>query len=191
MTPTMAPTFLKLQDLVLAPPLPALISILMVAGIAYLGWRLARRLQGEHAEPLDVAAGFVVCAAIIAALIHGLALAQLARVAILRVLAWALAATGGLALFANWIRIAATVRREATRLWNAPRFERAGAILALLAVVGLGAAALGPPTDPDSGAPTPGPTGSARASSAWRSRSTCSGSPVVPIRWVRAFSSAE
>ena len=145
-----SPTFLKLQDLVLAPPLPALVSMLMVAGIAYLGWRLARGLQRERTELVDVAAGFVVCAAMIAALVHGMALAQLARVAILRVLAWALAATGGVALFIHRLPIAAALRREAGRLWNAPRFERAGAVLALLAIVGLGAAALGPPTDPDS-----------------------------------------
>ncbi len=150
MEPMATPTFLKLQDLVLAPPLPALVSMLMVAGIAYLGWHLARGLQRERAELVDVAAGFVVCAAIIAALVHGMALAQLARVAILRVLAWALAATGGVALFVHRVPITAALRREATNLWSATRFERAGAILALLAVVGLGAAALGPPTDPDS-----------------------------------------
>jgi hypothetical protein len=142
--------FLKLQDLVLAPPLPAALSLLMAAGIAHLGWLLARRLRGDEAEALDVAAGFIVAAALIAAAVHGLALAQLSTIAILRPVGWALAAVGGYAVVRHRRRVVAAVRREAAALGAGPLVDRACAILVGLALVGLAAAALGPPTDADS-----------------------------------------
>jgi len=142
--------FLKLQDFVLPPPLPAALSLLMVAAIAYLGWRLARLLRGDEAEAIDVAAGFTVTAAALAALAHGLALAQLSTVAVLRPLGWALAALGGYALVRHRGRIAGAISREAELLRAGPLVQRAAAWLVVVTVVGLAAAALGPPTDADS-----------------------------------------
>ena len=145
-----APTFVKFEDLVLAPPLPALLALLMTGGIATLGWHLARRLRHERGEALDVAASFVVSAAAIAAVVHALALAQLSSVAVLRPLGWALGVLGAFAAVQLRARMLAALRREAAELWAVGRFERITAVLTLLTIVGLGAAALGPPTDPDS-----------------------------------------
>jgi hypothetical protein len=145
-----APTFVKFEDLVLAPPLPALVSLLMTGGVSYLGWLLASRLRRGQSEALDIAAGFVVSAATIAALVHALALAQLSTVAVLRPLGWALAVLGAFAAVRMRTRITGAVRREAAQLWDAAPFERVTAILTVLTILGLGAAALGPPTDPDS-----------------------------------------
>ena len=66
-----APPFLRLQDVVLPPPLPAIVEIAMVAGVAYLGCRIALRLRGDKAEALDFAAGFVAVVAIAAGVLHG------------------------------------------------------------------------------------------------------------------------
>jgi hypothetical protein len=45
-----APPFLQLRDVVLPPPLPAVLASLIVAGIAYLGRGLARRLRKENTD---------------------------------------------------------------------------------------------------------------------------------------------
>jgi hypothetical protein len=99
---------------------------------------------------LDAAAGFVIAAATIAAIVHALALAQLSTVAVLRPIGWALAGLGVIALVRHGAQIGRRVHQEALRLWNVGAFERTGAILAVIIVVGLAAAALGPPTDADS-----------------------------------------
>jgi hypothetical protein len=149
MTP-MAWTFLRLQDVVLPPPLPAALSVLMVSGLAYLGWRLATRLRRGRAEALDAAAGFIVAAAATAVAVHALAMAQLSSVTVLRPLGWALAATGAYALARHRAALVGAVRDELAALRSAPRWEQAVVLLAAALALGLGAAALGPPTDADS-----------------------------------------
>jgi threonine/homoserine/homoserine lactone efflux protein len=42
--------FLRLQDVVFPAPLPALLSLLIIAGVAYLGWGLASRLRRGSPE---------------------------------------------------------------------------------------------------------------------------------------------
>jgi hypothetical protein len=142
--------FLRLEDFVLPPPLPALVALLIVCGLAYLGWLLALRLRRGQAGALDAAAAFVVVTALTAAAVHALALAQLSTVRTLRPVGWILAACGVWALIRHHARLVAAVRREIAELWALPRFDRAGAILAGLALVALALAALGPPTDADS-----------------------------------------
>src|SRR5262245_50532739 len=142
--------FLRLADVVLPSPLAALIELLIVAGIAYLGWRVAVRLRRERVEALDVAAGFVAVTAAAAAVVHGLALAQLSTLAVLRPIAWSLGVVGAFALVRHRAGIANTVRSEIAALWQTPALERAAALIAGVSIVGLGLAAFGPPTDADS-----------------------------------------
>jgi len=143
-------TFLRLQDVVLPPPLPALVAVLIVAGIGYLGRRIAVRLRRERVEALDVAAGFVAVTAVVAAVAHALALAQLSTQAVLRPVAWGLGAVGAFALVRHRAGIAKAVRDEIAAMWQAPALERAAMLVAAVAIVGLGLAALGPATDADS-----------------------------------------
>jgi hypothetical protein len=142
--------FLQFKDVVLPAPLPALLSVLMATGLATLGWRLARRLRGGPVEALDAAAGFVTVTAAAAVLVHGLALAQLSTVALVRPLGWALAAVGGFALVRHGAALIAAARAELADLKGAPRWEKGIALLIVALLVGLGAAALGPATDADS-----------------------------------------
>jgi hypothetical protein len=142
--------FLKLGDVVLPPPLPALVSLLVTAGLAELGWRLASRLRRGKPEPLDAAAGFIVTTAALAVVVHALALAQLSTVAVLRPLGWLLAGAGGLAIAVRGRALAAAARDAWASLRAAPRWEQAFALAAAAATLGLAAAALGPPTDADS-----------------------------------------
>jgi hypothetical protein len=145
-----APPFLRLEDVVLPPPLPAIVEIAIVAGVAYLGCRVAIRLRGDKAEALDFAAGFVAVAAIAAGVLHGLALAKLTPLAVLRPIGWGLGAVGVFAIVRHRARIVAVVRREVVPLWHAPPLDRAAAVVAGLSILGLGLAALGPPADADS-----------------------------------------
>ena len=142
--------FLQLQDVVLRPPLPALLSILMASGLAYVGWRLARRLRGGRVEALDAAGGFVTATAAAAVLVHALALAQLSTLALLRPLGWALAATGAFALVRHRADLLAAAQAELADVKAAPRWEQAILFLTAAILLGLGAAALGPVTDADS-----------------------------------------
>ncbi|HVR02704.1 MAG TPA: DUF1420 family protein [Polyangia bacterium] len=142
--------FLRLEDVVLPPPIPALLSVLMAAGLASLGWRLASRLRGGRPEALDAAAGFILSAAVTAVIVHGLALAQLSSTAVLRPLGWTLAATGAYALLRHHRALMEAARRELSSLRFAPRWEQGAVLLVAVTVIGLGAAALGPPTDADS-----------------------------------------
>jgi Protein of unknown function (DUF1420) len=144
------PPFLRLEDVVLPPPLPAIVEIAIVAGVAYLGCRIAIRLRGDKAEALDFAAGFVAVVAIAAGVLHGLALARLTTLAVLRPMGWGLGAVGAFAIVRHRARIVAVVRREIGPLWQAPALDRAAVVVAALSVLGLGLSALGPPTDADS-----------------------------------------
>src|SRR5262245_14399769 len=134
--------FLRLQDVVLPPPFPAIVEVLIVAGIAALGWQLARRLRKERMEALDVAAGFVAVTAAVAAVVHGLASAQLSSRAVLRPIGWGLGAVGALALVRHRAGIASALRREVASLWRAAAPERGAALVGGVSVVGPGAAVL-------------------------------------------------
>jgi hypothetical protein len=142
--------FLRLDDLILPPPLPAMAALLVVSGLVFLGRRAARLLRGADAGPLDEGAGFVLAAGCVAALVHGLAWAALASLPVLRLLA-ALLAAAGLLQAIDW------ARRLGPRLRTLPRFvrergpwERAGVVLLCITAVAALFAALGPPTDADS-----------------------------------------
>lgn len=142
--------FLKLGDVVLRPPLPALLSLLIVAGMADLGWRLASRLRHGRPEPLDIAAGFIVTVAALAVVVHALALAQLSTIAVLRPAGWLVAALGAVALVRRGGALATAAREAWASLRTAPRWQQAFALVAGAATLGLALSALGPPTDADS-----------------------------------------
>ncbi len=72
----------------------ALLAILMVCGIKYLGTRLLRRLQPDLPQPLQTAAAFIVAAALLGAAVNLLALAGLAYHWLLKIMAWSVAAGG-------------------------------------------------------------------------------------------------
>lgn len=141
--------FAGLDDFILGPPAPAAISVLMAVGLLYLGWRLALRLRNGDVAPVDVAGGFVLAAAGIAALVQVLAFLQIGY-APLRILGWLVASLGGYAIGRHYRRVAAGVVDEVTTLWGASPLDRAGTILVALTVLGLFASALGPVTDADS-----------------------------------------
>ena len=113
--------FMRLRDFLLPPPLPALVAVLIVCGLAYLGWRLAQRLRHGQPSALDIAAGFVAAAAVTAAVVHGLALAQLSTVRTLRPLGWTLAALGAWAAIRHQAALRASFRREISAVWTLPR----------------------------------------------------------------------
>ncbi len=143
--------FLTLDDVILPPPLPAVMALLVVAGLAHLGWRLARRLRRGSAPPLEVAAGFVVVTGTVGAAAHALALAQLSRPEVLRPFGWALAAIGALEI--AWFgrgRTRQFVAWAQDLLRDLRPLEQIGILLALLVTIGLMLGALGPPTDADS-----------------------------------------
>jgi hypothetical protein len=147
---TTSASFPKFEDFVLSPPLPAVLSILMTSGVAYVGWRLASRLRRGRPDAIDVGAGFVVAATCIAVIVHALALAQLSKVAVLRPGGWLLAALGAWALVRHRRALFEAGRAGLASLRESPRWVRAGAVIAAIATFGLGAAALGPVTDMDS-----------------------------------------
>ena len=68
-------SFLKLDDFLVPPPLPAIIAVLIVLGIKYLGDRLLRKLYQESYPPIQAAAAFISTAAMLAAFVHLLAFA--------------------------------------------------------------------------------------------------------------------
>lgn len=145
------PNFLKLDDLLLPAPLPAVVAVLIVAGLAHLGWRLSLRIRKERATRLDFAGGFILMTACAAGLVHGLAIAQLSTPRALRVVGWALAAVGAYEIVrhgrSRLAMLVAVIRRDLSEQhW----IGRVGLILAYLCVLCLLLAALGPPTDIDS-----------------------------------------
>ena len=142
--------FLRLQDYLAPCPLPALLAILMVFGVKYLGTRLIRSLPPPP-HPLQTAAGFILAAALLAAAVHLLALVGLAYHWLLRIMAWSLAAGGILELSrinkAQLLRLydqAAAMFRDQS-LWG-----KAACVLLAVTLTGLLLGALGPPTDADS-----------------------------------------
>lgn len=143
--------FFKLEDYLAPPPLPAIIAVLMTLGFLYLARRLVSALYPESPGPLPTAAGFIIVAALMAAAVHLLVLLKIAYLWPLRALAWPLVALGALELsrlnrkkWSHFWRQLALIFQEQS-FWG-----RAAMILLGLTLVGLGLAALGPPTDRDS-----------------------------------------
>ncbi len=142
--------FLRLEQLLLPPPLAALSGLLLAIGVAGLGTAGARALRGPRFEALDGAAGSIVAAAALGAGLHAFALLGLLRLLPLRILAGALAAFGLIVL----VRIAPGLIHRAARLrerWRGwPLLDRALVILLCVSALGLLLAALGPASDADS-----------------------------------------
>lgn len=140
--------YLKYWDVVLPPPLPALLAIGMTAALLGTGRALARGLGRERA--VHAAAGFAVVGGLLASAVHGLAWAGLVRVLALRLTGWALALGGWL-----WIARQAPALPGRLRTWRkalseVSRLEQVGVALGAVVALGLMLAALGPPTDADS-----------------------------------------
>ena len=143
--------FLRLEDYLAPCPLAALLAILLVCGIKYLGTRLIRRLQPDPPQPLQTAAAFILAAALLAAAVNLLALAGLAYHWLLKIMAWSVAAGGILELsridkerlLRLYDQAAAGFREQS--LWG-----KAACVLLGVSLIGLLLGALGPPTDADS-----------------------------------------
>ena len=89
----MAP-FLKLEDFLAPLPLPAIIAVLMVLGLKYLGSRLVHRFSAGTLPADQEAAGFMIATALAAATVHLLAMVGSAHLWLMRIMAWSLAACG-------------------------------------------------------------------------------------------------
>jgi hypothetical protein len=140
--------FLQLRDVLLPPPLPLLISLLLVLGLLQLSWCGARWLLGEPLRPLEYAAAFVCTLGLVAALLHALAWAGYASIPLLRSLGWGLVALAPVALN-RWRRTSVRPVLQAycqALSWS----ERLGLGVSLVTILALGAAALGPVTHVDS-----------------------------------------
>lgn len=142
--------FLRLEDLVASPPLPALLSIALVLGLARLGFSLGRRLRGSDFELADGLLATVCVAAVLGAAIHGLALSGALRLWPLRLGSWTIALIGLLAVapFVGWLR------REVPTWWarvrETSRAEQVLAAFLVVIAVGFLLGVLGPATDEDS-----------------------------------------
>jgi Protein of unknown function (DUF1420) len=141
-------SFLRLEDLLLPPPLPAIISLLIVLGTLNVSQWGARWLKDENKTAAELAALFVLTAGLLAALAHAVAWAGYACLPILRWIGWALAALGILELIRSkpgkLLSVLAEYWREGSRL------QRLALVVSVLILIGLFAAALGPATDTDS-----------------------------------------
>ena len=132
-------------------PLPALLAVLMVFGIKSLGHRLIRRFQPYPPQPLDTAAGFILAAALLAAVVHLLALTGVAYPWLLRIMAWGLAAGGIMELSRiNKARLLRLYDQAAAGFREQSLWGKAACVLLAVTLTSLLLGALGPPTDADS-----------------------------------------
>lgn len=137
--------FLTLDEVVLPAPLPALMSLVLVAGFTGAGDSLLRRLR-PAAGVQERCAAFIVATAVWGAAAHGLAMAHLASFPLLRILS--LAAVVFAPSSVGLLRGAFEWWRGGWRVWDrAGRFAMSTVLISLL---GLLLGALGPVTDPDS-----------------------------------------
>ncbi len=133
--------YFNLGDLVLPPPLPALIALLITLGLVRLGRLLARRLKCPD-DMLHATAAFVAATALVGAVAQLVALAHLAPLVTLRLLGWGIAALGV---------VEAVKLRPSTVLFSESRgVERIALGLGVSIIAAYGLAALGPATDADS-----------------------------------------
>jgi Protein of unknown function (DUF1420) len=140
--------FIKLEDLLLPSPLPAILALLIVLGTLYLSQRGARWLRPSVAGPAEDAAAFVLTTGLIGAFVHALAWAGYASISTLRIGGLAIAALGILQLSRLRLSWSKGFLHEHFRNASLPR--RCALVLVILTVVALFASALGPPTDADS-----------------------------------------
>jgi hypothetical protein len=146
----MAP-FLKLEDFLAPLPLPAIMAVLMVLGLKYLGSRLMHRFSAGPPPADQEAAGFMIATALAAATAHLLAMVGAAHLWLLRIMAWSLAACGIMALGKVNRQTLSHLYRHLQEIFREQSFWGKAAIpLLILTGVGLCLAALGPPTDADS-----------------------------------------
>src|SRR5882724_7552190 len=127
-----AQPFMQLQDLLLPPPLPAIVALLIVLGTLHLGLRGARWLSGSATSPVECAAAFVLTTGLLAALVHALAWGGYASVSTLRLGGWALAALGVLEL-SSW-KIEGAKRVLRNYFSEASLVERCALALSLVTV---------------------------------------------------------
>ena len=140
--------FLQLRDVVLPPPLPLLISLLLVLGLLQLSVRGACWLMGDNLRPVDYAAAFVCTTGLVAAFLHAMAWAGYASIPLLRSLGWGLMVLAPVELY-RWRHI--SVRPVLQAYFNrASLTERLGLGVSLVITLALLGAALGPATDADS-----------------------------------------
>jgi uncharacterized protein DUF1420 len=140
--------FLQLRDVLLPPPLPLLLSLLLVLGLLHLSWRGARWLMGENLRLVDYAAAFVCTTGLVAAVLHALAWAGYASLPLLRSLGGGLVALAPLEL-RRW-RGASVRPVLQTYFQGVSRTERLGLGVALVITLALWGAAFGPITHVDS-----------------------------------------
>ncbi len=140
--------YLKYWDVVLPPPLPALIAVGMTAALFGAGSALASRLGRPRA--VHAAAAFALVVGLAASAVHALAWAGFVRLDPLRLAGWALAVGGWLWIGRHATTLAARARGWRDSLAGATRLEWAAAALAAVVALGFVLAALGPPTDADS-----------------------------------------
>lgn len=143
-----AQPFLRLEDLILSPPLPAIVALLVVLGTLYLSRRVAPRLFGRALNLVEFAAAFVVTAGIIAAFVHALAWAGYASISALRFGGWTLATLGVIELFT--LRVGAAKHFLYEYFREVSLVERCALALSAVTLIGLVSAALGPAVDADS-----------------------------------------
>jgi hypothetical protein len=143
-----SPSFLRLEDLLLPPPLPAIVSVLMVLGILNLSVRVGGWLKFESKSALDRAAVFVIATGLLGAIVHAVAWSGHASIPTLRFGAWLLAALGIVQLGKLKPR---TLARTVAEYWRySSRLERYALTVSIVALTGLFAAAVGPAVDADS-----------------------------------------
>jgi len=144
-------SFLRLEDYLAPLPLPAMIAVLVVLGIKYLGTRLGRAFKLEPSQPLQGAVGFILGVSAVAAAVHFLALMGLAYLWPLRIMAWGLMACGLLELARlNPQRLSQLAGQLKVVFKEQSFWGRSALVLVGMTLLGLGLAALGPPTDVDS-----------------------------------------
>ena len=140
-----------LDAVLLSPPLPAVIDILILIGVAALAKLLASWLRGRTHDSLDYAACFVSVTAILCSLLHGIAWLGIPHLfLIVRVVGWVLAVIGIVACY-QFLPMALDKTLLAT-LWYRQQslYVRLATILAVVTLAGYLAATLGPVTDIDS-----------------------------------------
>lgn len=144
-------TFLRLDDFVMAPPLPATISVLMCLGLKYLGDQLVKNLGDSSSGTVKSAAGFVLVTGLVAFISNFMAIIGIAHGYLLRIIAWLLSSFGVIELFRLKRECLPTTIPYLKKLIpNQSLHEQLSLLLVLVTVFFLWLASLGPPTDADS-----------------------------------------
>lgn len=142
--------FLRLDQLLLPPPGPAIVAILLVLGTLWLGITLAGTLASRTRVPM-AAGGFLFVAALLAALVHALALIGAATPGALRPIGLLVIGSSlGWLRAGDRQRVSEAIRGISALFSQSPGLERWLLAASALTLALLGIAALGPPTDIDS-----------------------------------------